>query len=104
MSVGTRVLVSVNAAQSVALSEVFQSRGFEGFGKDEDDQSVGKWCSCCCCLSLSGFGRDLSDHGHRMVILVLVWYEGWKAGGGGRRIKYRIVLQMETGLLGVCWK
>lgn len=70
MSVGTRVLVSVNAAQSVALSEVFQ---FRGEGEDgEEDQGVGKWC---CCLLLSGFVCDLScgseDHGHRIMIFVL---------------------------------
>lgn len=40
MSVGMRVLVSVNAAQSVALREVFQ---FRGEGEDgEEDQGVGK--------------------------------------------------------------
>lgn len=96
MSVGTRVLVSVNAAQSVALRDVFQFRG-EG-EDDEEDQGVGKWC--CCCLSLSGFGCDLSceseDHGHRIMVLVLGWFEGCE---GIRYMGYRSVLQLKAGLL-----
>lgn len=94
MSVGTRVLVSVNAAQSVALREVFQ---FRGEGEDGEDQGVGKWC---CCLSLSGFGCDLSckseDHGHRIMVLALSSFEGCQ---DIRYMGYRTMLQLKARML-----
>lgn len=70
--VGMSVLASVNAAQSVALSALFQLRG----GSSEDD--VGHHCRCCCsCLSLVAGSCELEPHGgHRIVAATLAWVGG----------------------------
>ena len=71
--VGMSVLASVNAAQSVALSALFQLRG----GSSEDD--VGHHCRCCCsCCLLSVAGScELEPHGgHRIMATSLVWVGG----------------------------
>lgn len=65
--VGMSVLASVNAAQSVALSALFQLRD----GSSGDD--VGHHCCCCCCLS----SVELEPHGgHRIMATTLTWVGG----------------------------
>lgn len=67
--VGMSVLASVNAAQSVALSALFQLRD----GSSADD--VGHHCCCCCCCLSSVVGScELEPHdGHRIMATTLAW-------------------------------